>query len=131
VGTGQVSLDEEAKRWKQDLRFVRHTQLEEYLRHITTLSTGSVVIISTFLEKIFTRPIWKAAIVVSLTGFILSILAATVVYTLEIIAPASYRESPPWVEPLGVGSLLATWIGFLTGVVGLSAFAIKNLLSGG
>jgi hypothetical protein len=133
VATGQVSADEETESRKQDLRLARQNQVAEYLRHITTLSTGSVVIISTFLEKIFTRPVWKAAIVVSLAGFILSILAATIVYSLALVyeRATSDRESPGWVALVGGGSLFGTWIGFLIGIVGLSAFAVKNLLSGG
>ena len=34
----------------------------DYLKHLTTLSTGSILLIATFLEKLFSQPRWKAAV---------------------------------------------------------------------
>jgi hypothetical protein len=43
----------------------RYKSIAEYLRHITALSTGSIVLISTFLEKLFPQPQWKCLEVIS------------------------------------------------------------------
>ena len=50
--------------------------LLEYLKHLTTLSTGSIVLTTTFLEKLFQNPLWKTAVVVSLIGFMTSIISS-------------------------------------------------------
>ena len=34
-------------------------------KHLTTLSTGSILLLITFLEKLFARPIWKWLVIVA------------------------------------------------------------------
>jgi hypothetical protein len=104
----------------------------EYLRHLTTLSTGSIVLIAAFLEKVFQKPLWKAAVVVSLLGFMVSVLSSVVVYTILIIfeypAPGKNLKTPEWADVLGGTGTLLTWVGFLIGILSLAVFAVRNFL---
>ena len=45
-------------------------------KHITTLSTGSIIILVTFLEKTFSNPIFGLLIIFAFLCFILSIITA-------------------------------------------------------
>ncbi len=105
--------------------------VSDYLKHLTTLSTGSIVLLAAFLERLFVQPRWRPSVVIALCGFMVSVVASVVAYTYVIYKfPVSDSDSDDttisgqtwW----GV-SILATWIGFLVGVVSLVVFAVKNL----
>lgn len=101
----------------------------EYLRHITTLSTGSIILIATFLEKLFKYPRWKPLVIVSLGGFMVSVLSSVVQYTVMLMTLRKNQvESTKWEILLGLVSLGFTWIGFLIGIISLAIFAIRNLI---
>jgi O-antigen/teichoic acid export membrane protein len=48
----------------------------ESMKHLTTLSTGSILLLVTFLEKLFSNPRWKALIAVTLVSFVVSIVCS-------------------------------------------------------
>ncbi len=49
----------------------------DYIKHITTLDTGAIVLLTALLEKFFKTPEWKILITLTFSGFILSIIALT------------------------------------------------------
>jgi hypothetical protein len=108
----------------------RHKAFFEYLKHLATLSTGSIVLIATFLEKVSNHPQWKTAVVVSLFGFIVSVICSIVYYSLALYyfpGVAELEDGSHWGKAMTF-SLVTAWIGMLIGLVSLSIFAIKNLL---
>jgi hypothetical protein len=114
----------------EDAVVERHKAFFGYLKHLATLSTGSIVIIATFLEKITNHPQWKPAVVVSLIGFIISVICSMVFYSLALYyfpGVAELKEGSRWGKVMTF-SLLTAWIGMLIGLVFLSMFAIRNLL---
>ncbi|MEK6280133.1 MAG: hypothetical protein AABN95_07235 [Acidobacteriota bacterium] len=97
----------------------------DYLKHLTTLSTGAIVLQVAFLEKAFQHPRWKAFITISLLSFAASIIGSTVAHTLTL---GSWSEG--WDRgTLGINTVavLATWVGFLVGILAFTVFAIKNI----
>src|SRR5262245_37097190 len=60
--------------------------IAEYIKHLSTLATGSLVLLITFLEKLTERPQWKIAVIIALIAFLLSILGGVLVYTMPIVA---------------------------------------------
>ena len=48
------------------------------LKHLTTLSTGSIILLATFLEKIFSNPECKILIGITFVGFAISIISTVV-----------------------------------------------------
>lgn len=108
--------------WKQTL---------EYLKYVVTLSTGAIGIIASLLEKLFTAPLWKWAVVSAVLGFMVAVVGAMTMYTLFLVheRPENREvDAPDWVKIVGGTSALAMWAGFLIGVLSLGVFAIKNLL---
>ena len=48
----------------------------DYFKHLTTLSAGSILILVAFLEKVFSNPIGKAWVVVSVCCFVLCLISS-------------------------------------------------------
>ena len=103
----------------------------EYQRHLTTLSTGSIVLISTFLEKLFINPEWKPLIAVPLCSLLVSIIGSMLAYTFFVENMPGNLSDQNWPHGqrimTGFG-VFRPWAGFLLGVISLTAFSIKNLL---
>ncbi len=51
----------------------------DLFKHITTLSTGTLLILITFLEKLFQNPSWKFLVSVSFVSFIITIIFSIVI----------------------------------------------------
>jgi hypothetical protein len=102
----------------------------DYFKHLTTLSTGAVVLIATFLEKFAPHPHWRPAVIVSLLGFLVAILGSIAVMTgLAMNAPNANTAggTGDWVDVMQVLGMFAAWLGFVIGITALTIFALKNL----
>ncbi len=101
----------------------------DFYKHLTTLSTASVVLIATFLEKVFPNPEWTDLVNVSLSGFAISVVGCAVMYALAVLDTDSelslHAQMPTrWVWWLPITAGLG---GFFVGIASLAAFAIHNL----
>jgi len=99
-------------------------------KHLTTLSTGSILLLITFLEKLFNKPIWKGLVVVALCCLILSILLSFIVMNLMASQVRDMEVDQRFVKRNLTVIILAISM-FLLGIISLAAFAIKNLMSVG
>ena len=101
----------------------------DFYKHLTTLSTASVVLIATFLVKVFPNPEWQDLVNVSLSGFAVSVVGCAVMYALAVLDTDSelslHKQMPTrWVSWLPITAGLG---GFFVGIATLAAFAIHNL----
>lgn len=105
--------------------------LFEAMKHLTTLSTGSILLLVTFLDRLFTtNREWLGLVAVALVGFMVSILTAVSsliqisnLLTTFTVKPDEYVGS----VKTSRGFIICSEITFLVGVVGLAIFALKNL----
>jgi hypothetical protein len=103
----------------------------DYIKHINTLSTGSILLMVTFLEKIFTNPHQKWLVIISLIMFLTSIIGGVLLKTilsanaLDGIDENYVDKSEILLKRIGV---LIMWIGFLLGIISLGIFGIINLI---
>lgn len=101
----------------------------EYLKHLTTICTGSILLIVAFLEKLFLQPKWKTLIALALIFFVISI-SLCAFSQLTIIDKASEKKSIELrnkVQHWTIGLLLAALIAYVIGILCLVVFGIKNL----
>lgn len=101
----------------------------EYLKHLTTISTGSILLIVAFLEKIFTQPESKYLIAISLCCFLGSV-SFCAFSQLTIIEKASERTNIKLVKTVQnwtVGLLFIALLLYVIGIVCLVIFGLKNL----
>ncbi len=101
--------------------------LHDSLKHLATLSTGSVLLIVAFLEKLNAQPTWTWAVAVAIVSFALCILAS-VVAQMSSLDTLGEADEPGEIENLTGFSLLACWICFLFGIAFLVAFGVRNVL---
>lgn len=100
--------------------------MSEYLKHIASLSTASLVLLTIFLEKLFNKPRWKGLITIALSGFGLSLVGSVVAFN-GLLQPLPSLQgnidtgSRYWV--IGGSS---TSLGFVIGVIALTIFGIRN-----
>ncbi|MAB61636.1 MAG: hypothetical protein CMK67_00610 [Pseudoalteromonas sp.] len=103
----------------------------DYLKHITTLAAGSLILLTTLIEKIFSQYDHKWAMVVSLIGLLITILSSMVSFTALAISYQFWEkgEEPyDWIDSTaGLGFLLA-FLAFAVGMSFLGAFAIMNFV---
>jgi hypothetical protein len=100
--------------------------LYDAFKHLTTLSTGSILLLITFLEK-FTEPQWRPLIAVSLLGFTACTVLAfgtMLVLSDSVFKIAEETESGSRIGAMGFTLSLAS---FLIGIASLVVFALKNL----
>lgn len=60
----------------------------DFFKHITTLSTGTLLFLITFIEKIFQNPSWKFLVSVCFVSLVISIISSliTMFFTTQIVA---------------------------------------------
>jgi len=101
----------------------------EYLKHLSTISTGSILLIVAFLEKLFIQPEWKPAVAIALCCFVVSITLCAFAQ-ITIIEKSSERKNlglRKRVQSWTVGLLLLAFISYLVGIISLVLFGLKNL----
>lgn len=101
----------------------------DYLKHLTTVSTGTIVLIVAFLEKLFKQPKCKLAVAVSLVCFMITIIICAIAQA-SIIEKASEKENLEWrdkVQNLTVILFLSALFSFVVGMISLVIFGLKNL----
>ena len=102
----------------------------DYFKHLTTLSTGSIVLLGTLMDRLIESPSWKPLIYVSFTAFLITVLASvSAMYSLcYLTSPTQELTSPEdriADKVLGAGSVLAA-AAFVLAVGALAAFFIRN-----
>jgi len=113
---------------KDTRRLEFHKAFYDYLKHLSTISTGSIVLLAAFLEKIFAQPRWKVLVGVSVAGFLISVTASVITYSLMVLNfPRPGITSHKWEGTVIFFAVLLTWVGFISGVVSLAIFILRNL----
>ena len=96
-------------------------------KHLTTLSTGSTLLLITFLERLFSRPLWKWLVPVALCSLFASIFFSFVVMNIL----ASYVRDMGTDERFIKRNLVIIFISlglFSLGILSLIIFAVINLM---
>jgi hypothetical protein len=93
-------------------------------KHLTTLSTGSILILVALLEKLFTNPRWKFLVIIALVSFIVSII--TSILSMFFVAGAITDVALSTEKRAEDIVAFVSTIAFLLGIISFVVFAIKN-----
>jgi Mg2+ and Co2+ transporter CorA len=95
-------------------------------KHLTTLSTGSILILVAFLEKVFANPRWKILVALSFVFFLLTIIFSFFQMGLNAnyIGRMGFDEAT---RKRSIRYAKICLVGFLSGILCLILFAIRNL----
>ncbi len=106
-----------------------YQQEQDFLKHLTTLNTGSILLLVTFLEKLFNKPEWQELIGVAFLSFGVSIVGCLTIHFWSIIDVEDGSEIEITKICVFFRRVLAilAFGGFLIGLISLIVFALKNL----
>jgi hypothetical protein len=93
------------------------------IKHLTTLSTGSILFLVALLEKVFKTPHWRALVAISFSLFILSILTSMRVMVFMAGHVARRGET---VKPITPFYIVGAW-SFLAAIICFAIFVVRNL----
>lgn len=99
----------------------------EYIKHLNTLSSGSIVLLATFLDKVFDHPRVPYLAAFAVTTLLLSVGGAIGAYSFEILFNEQALRTG-WLRRTDFAFTLMMWLGFLAGIACLGLFAILNLV---
>jgi hypothetical protein len=99
----------------------------DHLKHVATLSTASILLLSTFLDK-FSKPQYSGLVAISIAALFISLVNSLLAYTLLLLAfPRPGLPGPGKLHRrLSVVSLFTTWLFFLVGIGSIAAFFLVN-----
>jgi hypothetical protein len=103
----------------------KHKALNEYLRFLTTLSTGSIVLLTSFQQGLAAQPNLGFLVGVALAFFMVSIVASVVAYTIVVLNLGLVATA--WERNLSIGAIYVTWVSFLLAILALTIFGLANL----
>lgn len=111
---------------KQEAHQEGQKLLYDAFKHLTTLSTGSILLLATFLEKFFKNPEWPALIAVALVGFIVSIVSAFI--TMLVLSDNIFylREKSETGSRSGTIGFYISLGSFVISIFSLTVFSLKN-----
>lgn len=95
----------------------------DVFKHLTTLSTGSILILATLLETVFTSPQWLFLIIIALVSFIVSIVSAVRMMFFQASAVLMLKVETTRGELAG---FILTVGSFLLGIISFVIFAVRN-----
>jgi F0F1-type ATP synthase assembly protein I len=98
----------------------------DYIKHITTLDTGTIILLTVLLEKFFRTPQWKCLIVIAFLGFIVSIVALTLAAFGIIRSVRTPQEISLGLVRFTSWNFILGILGFITGILAVGVFAAKN-----
>jgi len=98
----------------------------DFFKHITTLSTGTLLILITFLEKLFQNPVWKFLVGISFTSLIFVIVLSLVLMFFITGAVGELDDSQENETKRNLWVFIFT-AGFF--VIGISSFVIFALVN--
>ena len=99
----------------------------EYLKHITTLCSGSIVLLATFIDK-FQRPKVKWLLIYAMAGFATSLMTSINGMLGMALYGADATARTPKLDTTLRRSLAVSAWGFLIGIYCVALYAMFNLL---
>lgn len=99
----------------------------DLFKHLTTLSTGSILLLATLLEKFFKAPSWTPLIGLIFIGFSAALVGSlAMMYLFARAIGKSGLVNDATLVSLGVAGFVGSVFGFLSGIGALVAFTLKN-----
>jgi len=98
----------------------------DFVKHLTTLTTGTVVLLTTFAGEVFKSPEWKFLIPIAFGSFAIATIALVLAAFGLLYSIRHPSGVPAGAQAFTALSTLAGMLTFGIGLMVLSAFATKN-----
>ena len=109
----------------QQLRTEGNKLLHASMKQLVTISSGSILIMFAFWEKVSKQPLWRPFVAISFVGFLICIIAAVIMMiSISLNVGAGYTKDHQRIE---VPARRVAYSSFLLALGALVVFVIKNL----
>ena len=100
----------------------------DYLKHIATLATGSILTIATLLQSVFKQPVRTEWVPYAVCLFLACIASSLLTFGVMLFTypRPGFLKRTETTKNLIAGGIVATWFTFLGGIVALAVFFIAN-----
>lgn len=99
----------------------------DYLKHVTTISAGSLVLLTTFADKFAKNAEWRLLLPVSVVGFLICLLSSLFcMFSLIVFGAYGSGKVPKKVMIATAVSLVVAGFALFAGFASLGVFAIRN-----
>ena len=100
----------------------------DWLKHLSTLATGSIVLLATFAEKFPKDASWRFLLGASMAAFLISVLSSIscALFSLSASRYDEEEDTPTWEKVVVSVTLIMTAVFLTGGLAALGVFAIKN-----
>jgi hypothetical protein len=98
----------------------------DVFKHLTTLSSGSIVLLATFLKDVFKTPQWKFLITIVFSSLIVCLISSVI--SMIMLADSIQKFGKPGNAGLNIGaySIIIAIFAFLFGLIALAIFCLRN-----
>jgi hypothetical protein len=119
--------DEPVERKRMSSHLAKVPNFYDYLKHLTTLATGSIVLLATFAEKFPAASSWRLLLSGAMTAFLLSVLLSLVsmFFTLSVQRREDKAE-PDWETGTVAVTFIMSAVALFAGVLSIALFSIRN-----
>ena len=100
----------------------------DYLKHIMTLDTGSILLLATLLEKFFSKPLWKPLVAATFLLFMISVLALTLSAFGVVRSIRTPSDVSNTIKHFTASTFIVGIVTFVGGLGTLSLWAVRNWL---
>jgi hypothetical protein len=98
----------------------------DLFKHVTTLSTGTLLILITFLEKLFQNPVWKILVSISFVSLTLVIILSIILMFMITAGVGELGELQERQHKINFWIFIFTIISFVIGILSFVMFALVN-----
>ena len=99
----------------------------DYVKHLTTLSTGALILVSAFSDKLFPHPLYGFLINLAIISFLVSILGSVALHTIYVAKFPPIKGGSHFDNKVITVGLVIAWLGFIGGIISLGVFVLANL----
>ena len=99
----------------------------DLFKHVTTLTTGTIVVLATFLEKLFKAPLWLPLVVITFVGLVLSLIAS--LGAMAFFAKHVREEVTEAEGNIATAFIVVCLVSFLIAIACLTAFTVRNFMA--
>lgn len=98
----------------------------DMVKHLTTLSSGSILVVATLVEKLFDKPRHLWIVVIVLIAFLVSVISGLM--SMLLTSTEVRRELEPADKATKINTGLVSIVAFIAGYILFFAYFVSNAL---
>lgn len=98
----------------------------DVFKHVTSLSSGSIIVLATFLDRLDNQPHWQLMVPIAFLGFMVATVGSIIVMLSTARTIRRNDDTDHLPDKIGAIAYGVAIAGFAIGVIAICAFAARN-----